>query len=167
MNTTHRTAKLTAALLAALLALAVAVPAATAARLSRPTKVRKSTFGWYRWHPTARELHRHYGSKVVLGLSSMEDLKSLLVDYGFQHVATIPALHAVEVQVNPAQVQALLTRGTHDPRIRYVSPAGSKRHTLNVPNDPYLSKIDGQTNLPYEWSFLATHVDQALQYTQG
>ena len=166
MNTTHRTARLTAALLAALVALAVATPAAVAARLSRPAQVRSSYFRWYRWHPTARLLHRHYGSKIVIGLQSMQDLKSLRVEYGFQHVQTIPALHAAEVRVNRAQVHALLTRGTHDTRIRYVSPIHTMK-PLSVPNDPYLSKIDSTTQLPYEWAFLATHVDTALQYTQG
>jgi subtilisin family serine protease len=164
MNTTHKTAGILAALL---FALAVATPTATAATLSRPPQVRTTHFNWYRWHPTARTLERRYGSKVVVGVESMRDLKSLRVEYGFQDVQTIPALHAVEVHVNSAQVQALLTRGTQDPRIRYVSPASSKQHTLNVPNDPYLSEIDAQTNLPYEWPFLATHVDQALQMTQG
>jgi len=164
MNTIHKTAGILAALL---FALAVAIPTAGAATLSRPPQGRSFHFNWYRWHPTASTLHRRYGSKVVLGLQSMQDVKSLRVEYGFQDVQTIPDLHAVEVHVNRAQVHALLTRGTQDSRIRYVSPLGPERHTLSVPNDPYLSKMDSQTNLPYEWSFLATHVDQALQFTQG
>ena len=38
---------------------------------------------------------------------------------------------------------------------------------MSVPNDPYLSTVDDATNLPYEWAFLATHVDRALDYTKG
>jgi subtilisin family serine protease len=167
MNTTHRTARITAVLLSALAAAAISTSLASAASLSRPPALHSAHVGWYRWHPTARVLHRHFGSKIVLGLASMRDLQSLRVEYGFQHVQTIPALHAAEVQVNRAQLHALLTRGTHDPRIRYVSPLGPGRQRLSVPNDPYLSTIDASTNLPYEWTFFATHVDQALQFTQG
>ena len=71
------------------------------------------------------------------------------------------------VKVDAAQLDALLTRAPSDPRIRYVSPIHHKRNTLTLPNDPYLSKVDGMTNLPYEWAFLATHVDRALEYTNG
>ena len=56
----------------------------------------------------------------------------------------------------------LLARAPNDPRIRYVSPIRRKRQALSIPNDPFLSTIDGMTNLPYEWTFLATHVDRAL-----
>ena len=37
---------------------------------------------WYRWHPTAHRFHEHYGSKVVLGVTSMQASKELRVDYG-------------------------------------------------------------------------------------
>lgn len=36
-----------------------------------------------------------------------------------------------------------------------------------MPNDPFLSTIDGMTSLPYEWAFLSTHVDRALDFTHG
>ena len=111
---------------------------------------------WYRWHPTAQHLHRHYGSKVVIGVESMQDFKALRVEYGFERgtVHELPALHAVLVKVSRVQLDALLTRAPRDPRIRYVSPIRQKRETLSMPNDPFLSTIDGMTNVPYEWAFL-------------
>jgi subtilisin family serine protease len=124
---------------------------------------------WFRWHPNARLLHRHYGSKVVVGVASMQAFKELRVEYGFG-VGTaheLPALHAVLVKVSGAQLHTLLTRGTRDPRIRYVSPIREKRNAQSVPNDPYVSTVDGMTNLPYEWAFLTTHVDRALDFTKG
>ena len=36
-----------------------------------------------------------------------------------------------------------------------------------MPNDPYVSNVDGTTNLPYEWAFLTTHVDRALKIVGG
>jgi subtilisin family serine protease len=170
MNTTHRTARVAAVLLAALASWAIAAPASAAAALG-PGKQRTRAAGtdWYRWHPTARALHGHFGSKVVIGLRSMQDLRSLRVEYGFGvgRAHEIATLHAALVKVDDAQLDALLTRGPSDPRIRYVSPIHRKRNTLTLPNDPYLSRVDGMTNLPYEWAFLSTHVDRALEYTAG
>ena len=105
----------------------------------------------------------------MIGLTSMRVFKSLRVEYGFG-VGTareLPAVHAVVVTVGAAQLHALLTRGARDQRIRYVSPIREKRNALGVPNDPYVSTIDAMTNLPYEWAFTATHVDRALDFTQG
>jgi subtilisin family serine protease len=171
MNTTHRTARIAAVLLIALVSWAIAAPFAFAAKASAPRtpKARAEQLNWYRWHPTARLLHRHFGSKVVIGLASTEVFKSLRVEYGFG-VGTaheLPTLHAVLVKVTAAQLHTLLTRGTRDARIRYVSPIREKRNALSVPNDPYLSTVDGATHLPYEWAFLKTHVDRALDFTSG
>ena len=171
MNTTHRTARFAAVLLVALVSWAIAAPLAFAAATSGPRtpKTRIPQMRWYRWHPTAQQLHRHYGSKVVIGVESMQDFKALRVEYGFERGTAheLPALHAVLVKVSSVQLHTLLTRGTRDPRIRYVSPIRQKRQTLSMPNDPFLSTIDGMTNVPYEWAFLSTHVDRALDFTHG
>src|SRR4051794_37709109 len=171
MIITHRTARIAAVLLVALVSSAIAAALAFAAASSAPraAKMRTPQVRWYRWHPTGRQLHEDYGSEVVIGVESMQDFKALRAEYGFG-VGTaheIPALHAVLVSVNGAQLHALLTRAPSDARIRYVSPIRRKRQTLSVPNDPFLSTIDGITNLPYEWAFLATHVDRALEITHG
>jgi subtilisin family serine protease len=171
MNTSHRTARFAAVLLVALVSWAIAAPFAFAAVPSSPRtpKARIPQMRWYRWHPTARQLHRHYGSKAVIGVASMQAFKELRVEYGFGFGAAheLPSLHAVVVKASNAQLHTLLTRGTRDPRIRYVSPTRQKRQTLSMPNDPFLSTIDGTTNLPYEWAFLSTHVDRALDFTHG
>jgi subtilisin family serine protease len=173
MNTTHRTARIAAVLLAALVSWAIAAPFAFAAATSGPrtprARARIPQMRWYHWHPTAHQLRKQYGSKVVIGVESMRDFKALRVEYGFGAGSAheVPTLHAVLVKVDDAQLQALLTRAPSDARIRYVSPIRQKRRTLSTPNDPFLSTIDGMTNLPYEWAFLATHVDRALEITHG
>jgi subtilisin family serine protease len=171
MNTSHRTARFAALLLVALVSWAIAAPLAFAGVTSSPRTptARIPQMHWYRWHPTARLLHEHYGSKVVIGVESMQNFKALRVEYGFGlgTAHEIPALHAVVATVSDAQLQALLTRAPRDARIRYVSPIREKRNALSMPNDPYLSTVDGATNLPYEWAFLATHVDRALDFTGG
>jgi len=123
---------------------------------------------WYRWHPTARQLHTRYGSKVVIGLESMQDFKALRGEYGFDRGTAheIPALHAVLVKVGDAQLHALLTRAPEDARIRYVSPIRQKRQTLSVPNDPFLSTIDGMPSLPYDGRF-SRPTSRALDFTHG
>ena len=170
MNMTHRTARIAVVLLVALVSWAIAAPFAVSAKASGPRKprTRATQMHWYRWHPTARTLRKHFGSRIVIGLRSMQDLKSLRIEYGFDFGSThgLPALHAALVKVSDAQVRALLTRPS-DPRIRYVSPIREKRNTLSMPNDPYLATVDGMTNLPYEWAFLTTHVDRALDFTTG
>src|SRR5262245_65199598 len=116
MNTILRAAGVAAVLLAAL---AATVPIATAATASRPPQHHDRQFHWYRSDTTTRAPQRHLGRRVVLGLRSMQDLKSLRVDYGFSRVHAIPALHAAEVRVNRAQAHALLARASDDSRIRY------------------------------------------------
>ena len=171
MTTTHGAARIVAALLAAVVSWAIAAPFALAATASgpRPARARLAHMHWYRWHPTARLLHRHYGSKVVLGVASMHDFKSLRVEYGFDVGTThaIPRLRAVVVKVSDAQLHTLLTRGTRDPRIRYVSPIQRKRQVTSVPNDPFLSNFDVMTGMPYEWPFWTTHMDRALDLSKG
>src|SRR4051812_38173605 len=167
MNTTHRTARIAAVLLVALVSWAIAAPLAFAAATSGPRtpRTRIPQMRWYHWHPAAQLLHKHYGSKVVIGVDSMLDFKALRVEYGFGlgRAHEIPALHAVVATVTGAQLHALLTRAPRDTRIRYVSPIREKRNALGVPDDPYVTAVDGTTQLPYEWAFLATHVDRALQ----
>ena len=108
MNTTHRTARVAAVLLATLVSWAIAAPLASGAASPRPRtpKARTPQVRWYRWHPTARQLHTHYGSKVVIGLESMQDFKALRGEYGFDRGTAheIPALHAVLVKVGDVRV---------------------------------------------------------------
>src|SRR3954452_9533601 len=124
MKTTHRTARIAAVLLVALVSWPIAAPLAFAAATSGPRtpRTRIPQMRWYRWHPTPRLLHEHYGSKVVIGIESMQDFKALRVEYGFDlgTAHELPALHAVVVEANDAQLHALLTRAPHDLRIRYV-----------------------------------------------
>src|SRR3954471_24860813 len=121
MNTTHRTARIAAVLLVALVSWAIAAPLAFAAATPGPRtpRTRIPQMRWYHWHPTARLLHKHYGSKVVIGVESMQNFKALRVEYGFGLGTTheIPALHAVVATVSDAQLQALLTRAPRDGRI--------------------------------------------------
>ncbi len=171
MNTTHRPARIAAVLLIALVSWAIAAPLAVAAATSGAHAPKAGTprVNWYRWHPTAHRFHKHYGSKVMIGVESMQDFKELRVEYGFDlgTADEIPALHAVLVKITSAQLHALLVRAPADSRIRYVSPVHRKRQTESLPNDPYLSNVDGTTQLPYEWSFLSSHVDRALDITRG
>jgi subtilisin family serine protease len=172
MNTTHGTARSAAVLLVALVSWAIAAPlafAAAARPLTGTPMTRIPQMRWYRWHPTARQLHKHYGSKVMMGVASTQAFKSLRVEYGFDRGTAheIPALRAVLVKVSDAQLHTLLTRGTRDPRIRYVSPMHRKRQVTSVPNDPYVSNVDSRTGLAYQWPFWTTHLDRALDLSQG
>jgi serine protease len=173
MTTTHRTARSLAVLLIAVFALAIAAPFATASAISRPPQVQATHhIIWYRWHTSAAALKKRehkFGSKVVIGVESMQDLKAIIAGYGLDFAAfrAVPPLHAAIVKVDEEQLRTLLRKAPSDPRIRYVSPVHRKRQTLSMPNDPYLSVIDGMTGLAYEWSFLATHLDRALDITKG
>ena len=125
---------------------------------------------WFHWHPRARALQsrtERFGSTAVIGLESMRDLDSLRDLYGFEHVRAIPALRAAQVSVDTDELHALLAAAPADRRVRYVSPVGPPRHTLSVPDDPLLQTIDPRTNQAFEWQFAASHVDRALDYSQG
>jgi serine protease len=186
MNTkTHKTIWFAAAVAA----LAIAVPTAQAAQkqtfvpyeiagsstvalplISPPHKLAGRSVHWFHWHPSSRELQARaasFGSVAVVGLESMSDLPSLRERYGFDRVLAIPGLHAAEVSVTPAQLQALLGNARDDKRIRYVSTLGPTRKLLRLRNDPMLRTINPSTNAPYEWQFAATHVDRALNVSQG
>jgi subtilisin family serine protease len=173
MNTIHRTAKGIAVLLVSVFALGIAAPLAAAATASRPPKIRANHhILWYHWHTSARALEKRahkFGSKVVIGVESMNELRALMTEYGldFASIQLLPSLHAAVVDVDAAQRRALLQRAASDPRIRYLSPVHSKRKATDLPNDKYLHEVDGVTGLPYEWAFQATHVDRALDYTKG
>src|SRR3954464_14190792 len=117
---------------------------------------------WYHWHPGAVR-QQHFGGRAVVGLRSMSDLPAVRKDYGLRQVRAIPPLKAAEIRFD----RGLVTRASHDARIRYISPVGPTRHTLAMAHDPLLTTVDPATALPYEWEFGAAHVDQALQYTHG
>jgi hypothetical protein len=138
--------------------------------ISPPPKLRGRSVHWFHWHPSGRELQSRaaeFGSVAVVGLESMGDFASLRDLYGFDRVLAIPGLHAAEVSVTPAQLHALLTHAPGDKRIRYVSTLGPTRKLLRLRNDPMLRTINPAINAPYEWQFAATHMDGALNLSQG
>jgi hypothetical protein len=184
ITTTQRIAWFTAALVALAMAASTVNAKASGVFVSYST-TGTTTFGtpfvspartiqrhmhWYRWHPAARSLQgraARFGSTAVIGLESMRDLVGLRERYGFDRVLAIPALHAAQVSVDAAQLRELLANAPSDPHVRYVSPVGPARRAASMPNDPFLHTIEGQTGLPYEWAFAASHVDRAFDFTQG
>jgi serine protease len=137
--------------------------------ISPPPRLKGRTVHWFHWHPS-RELQGRagqFGSAAVVGLESMHDLAALREQYGFERVLAIPGLDAAEVSVTPAELQALLTNAPSDRRVRYVAPLGPTRKLLRLRNDPLLRTVNTFTNAPYEWQFAATHVDRALNLSQG
>lgn len=173
---------------AAVSALAISAPAAQAAGkqtfvpykitgdptlalplISPPPALQGRSIHWFHWHP-GRELQARaaqFGSVAVVGLESMGALTSLRTLYGFDRVLAIPSLHAAEVSVTSAQLHDLLANGPADKRIRYVSSLGPTRRLLRQRNDPMLRAINPEINAPYEWQFAATHMDRALNLSQG
>src|SRR6476660_4467688 len=97
MNTTHRPARIAAVLLIALVSWAIAAPLAVAAATSGAHTPKAGTprVNWYRWHPTAHRFHKHYGSKVMIGVESMQDFKELRVEDGFD-LATAHEITAIQ-----------------------------------------------------------------------
>jgi subtilisin family serine protease len=125
---------------------------------------------WFHAHASARSLESResrFGSKAVIGLESMQDLASLKATYRFEIVRAAPALHAAVVTVDAAQLHELLASAPTDPRVRYVSPPGPKRHVSNLPSDPLVQNVDPKTSLPYEWQFASAHLEHALDLTPG
>jgi serine protease len=183
-TTTHKT--IWAA--AAVAALAIAAPTAQAAQkqgfvpfeitggstlgmplISPPPKLSGRSVHWFRWHPSRQLQSRagEFGSVAVIGLESMRDLAALRELYGFDRVLAIPELHAAEVSVTPAQLRSLLATSPSDERVRYVSPLGPTRKLSRLRNDPMLRTVNPLINAPYEWQFAATHMDRALNLSQG
>ena len=125
---------------------------------------------WFHSHASARSLQdieTNFGSTAVVGLESMDDLASLRQSFGFENVRKVPALHAVQVTVDGEALQKLLSATQNDPRVRYVSPIGRMRHTLNLPSDPLLQTVDPVTALPFEWQFARANLEHALELTPG
>src|SRR5262245_25296019 len=125
---------------------------------------------WFRWHPVGRPHEgdaSRFGASAVIGLESMRDLASLRARYGFGSARPITALRAAAVSIDAKHLRVLLAKGPADRRIRYVSPLGSPREVMAMPNDPLLRSVDPSTSLPYEWQFAASRVDRALEHTGG
>src|SRR4051812_9246843 len=146
-----------AALGVALAALFAVVPRSTAAvaPASAPPKSGLQMH-WFHSHASTRSLQSResrFGAKAVIGLESMRDLASLKSTYRFEHVQPVPALHAAVVTIDEPQMHELLASAPTDPRVRYVSPPGPRRHVVNLPSDPLLQNVDPTTSLPYEWQF--------------
>ena len=172
MNTTHRPARIAAVLLVALVSWAIAAPLAVAAATpgTHTPKAGTPQVHWYRWHPTAHRFHKHYGSKVMIGVASMQDFKSLRVEYGFDlgTAHELPALHAVLVKVTrraapcAARARRRAIRASATSR-RFTREAARRRACRTIRTSP---RSTARRTLPYEWAFLATHVDRALDYHQ-
>jgi hypothetical protein len=140
-------------------------PAAATAPVSRPPRV-ASGMHWYRWRRASRSLQSRaaaVGPSVVIGVTSMDALAPLAGRFGFHVLARFPLLHAAEVTAT----RALVAEAPRERRIRYLSPVGDARRLSALPNDPLLSTIDRWTQLPYEWEFEATHLDDALELSAG
>jgi subtilisin family serine protease len=167
--TTRSTARFVAVLVFVLAALAIAAPLAGARTSAQPHSAARHV-SWYRWHGSRDARHlkvKRFHSTVVIGLKRMRDLESLRAVYGFNCVRELPSLRAAVVRVAAPQLRALLADGPTDRRIRYVSALGPTRRPMDMPNDPYVSKINQQTGLAYEWQFIASHVDEALKHSKG
>lgn len=137
--------KLAASFVAAFVVFAAAASLAVA---SPPPRLAHAMI-WYRWHPSARtpaERSGVVGSTAVLGLESMRMLAPVRKQYGFRVIATLPQLHAAEVGVT----SSLRYDAARDPRIRYLSTLGVRRHLSSMPNAPLLQNVDPLTALPYE-----------------
>jgi subtilisin family serine protease len=137
--------------------------------VSRPPSIAsRHPMRWAHWRPSSRQLdsRAQFESRAVIGVTSAGALATVKADYGITASVSLPSLHAAEITVDDASLHALLTRGRHDVRIRYVEPIGS----LNADhprNDPYLSLVNPTTNGPYEWQFASSHVDLALNLERG
>jgi subtilisin family serine protease len=125
---------------------------------------------WFRSHAAARALERgavRFGSTAVIGLESMRDVAALRRSYGFEALQAMPALRAVRVRVDAAQLHALLAHATGDRRLRYVSPLGPPRRVLDVSNVPLVESVDPRTKLPYEWQLGSANLAGALALSAG
>ena len=77
-------------------------------------------------------------------------------------VRTLAGLHAAVVTGSASALAAL----ARSPRVRYVEPV--EPVTLaHVRDDPLTYELDPTTGVPWEWSFHALGVDQALNLTRG
>jgi len=167
----HVPALIAFAFVTAALAALTTSPSAVAARM-QPRAERSPAGGmqWHRWHPTARAQQRRavrFGSTAVVGLQSMRDLVWFRSRYRFTRMRAIPALRAVVVRGERANVRRLLAAAPAERRIRYVSPDTAKRQLLAAPDDPLLRTTDPLTSVPYEWQFAAANVHRALDFTSG
>ena len=137
--------------------------------VSRPPSVaRLHPMRWAHWSRSARILQTssEFGSRAVIGLSSPDVLAAVRSEYGIDASVLHTALRAAEVSVDEASLRLLLTKGLHDPRIRYVEPVRSLG--MDHPrNDPYLTQLNAAINAPWEWQFASSHVDLALNLERG
>jgi subtilisin family serine protease len=137
--------------------------------VSRPPSIaRIHPMRWARWTPSPRMLQSRsqFGSRAVIGVTSAGVLAAVEADYGITASVPLPALRAAEISVDDASLKELLTKGAHDPRIRYVEPINSLAYD-HARNDPYLTTLNPAINAPWEWQFGASHVDLALNLEQG
>src|SRR5690349_10460223 len=127
------TTKLLAALAAAFAGLLVIAPrsapagfpastvaSATSVYASSPPKSGRR-MQWFHSHATARSLERRatrFGSTIVVGVDSMQEVASLRRSYGLDVVQTLPALRAAKVRLDASDLHALLAAAPTDPRIQ-------------------------------------------------
>jgi hypothetical protein len=163
----------------------VGAPAAGAARLQArhegalasvvtisppPSAAREHPMRWAHWSGAAHALSaialQAYAGHAIVGLHGMRDLAEVVHDYGLGDVETLPSLRAAYVSAGDAALQALLTRGRRDVRIRYVAPNG-RAAPFHARNDPLTTNLNPDIQAPYEWEFAASHVDLAFNLSHG
>ncbi|MHB8641846.1 MAG: S8 family peptidase [Gaiellaceae bacterium] len=135
-----------------------------------PSVAREYPMHWTHWSaptraPSSTSL-RAFAGHAIVGLRSMGDLAGVVRDYALGGVETLPSLRAAYVDAGNGSLQALLTRGRHDLRIRYIAPNG-RAEPFHARNDPLTTKLNPDTGVPYEWEFASSHVDLALNLSHG
>jgi subtilisin family serine protease len=128
----------------------------------RPTK----TMHWATERPPMRRLAatRYGAGLAVVGLG----LGTTTFDFGpgVSVVGSDPALHAVEVAGDPAELAALESNLAREPGLRYVEPL-EREVAQHERSDPATFTVDPTTGLPYEWAFQHVGLDRALNITPG
>jgi subtilisin family serine protease len=107
---------------------------------------------------------RYRAGVAVVGLA----LGTATVDLGprISIVGSDPALHAVEVSGDPAELAALESTLEREPGLRYVEPL-EQEFEQHQRSDPATFTIDPSTGVPYEWAFDHVGLDRALNITPG
>ena len=119
---------------------------------------------WVHRAPAARTLASATFAKgrAVVGLAAHVSAASLARQRGLRLVRALPGLRAVEL-AGPPSALAALASGSN---VRYAEPVEpvTLAHTRD---DPLTYEDDPTTGVPWEWSFHALGVDQALNLSKG
>jgi subtilisin family serine protease len=116
-----------------------------------------------------RQLAMRFASSqdhAVVGLEHPADARAVAMAYGVTVVAVDAGLHMMEVTAAPATLDKLAHAASWDGRLRFVDPL-VQRSYLRLRNDPALLQTDTLTGKPFEWNFVATRSDLALNLSKG